>query len=155
MRTLPRYRAVGLALSIASVSLPALAQKTHEMKGKIQQIELAEKHIVVQETHGRKYRLPLAVGDASKIELPCGAGSLEQLHVGDDVTVSYAAGHEGRRRRRLVTRARPRPHGRGSPSRRRPRSRSRGDRRSRRSEGAPRGAARPRLERHLTQDAGR
>jgi hypothetical protein len=94
MRTLPRLRAVALALVAASVG-PALAQAKHEMKGKILLVEPSAKHIVVEEIHGRKYKQPLALIDASKIELPTGAGTLEQVHVGDEVIVSYEPGPSG------------------------------------------------------------
>jgi len=95
MRALPRSSAVALALAITSVSLPALAQKAHEMKGKVEQIDLAARHIVVQETHGLEHKQPLALGDGSKIELPSGSGALEQIHVGDEVAVSYQPGPTG------------------------------------------------------------
>jgi hypothetical protein len=89
MRTLHRSWAVALSLAIASASLPALAQKAHAMKGRIEQIDLAARHIVVQEIHGLKHRQPLALGDHSKIELASGPGTLEQIHVGDEVSVSF------------------------------------------------------------------
>ena len=97
MRTLHRSWAVALALAVASVSLPALAQRAHEMKGKIEQIDLADRHIVVQEVHGLKHKQPLALGDRSMIELPSGLGTLEQLHVGDEVAVSYQPSPTGQK----------------------------------------------------------
>ncbi len=89
MRPIPRLVAVVLTLVAASVSCPAFAQAKHEIKGKIVQVEASAKHIVVEETHGRKYKQPLGLDDASKIELPSGAGTLAQVHVGDEVVVSY------------------------------------------------------------------
>ena len=95
MRPGARFLALVLTFFAASVSCPAFAQSTHEIKGKIVQVEASQKRIVVEETHGRKYKQPLEVGAASKIELESGAGSLAQIHVGDEVTVSYAAGATG------------------------------------------------------------
>jgi hypothetical protein len=95
MRPGARFLALVFTLFAASASYPALAQATHEIKGKIVQVEASQKRIVVEETRGRKYKQPLGVGDASKIELTSGAGSLAQIHVGDEVVVSYAAGATG------------------------------------------------------------
>jgi len=95
MRPGARFLALVLTAFAATVSWPALAQSTHEIKGKIVQVEASQKRIVVEETHGRKYKQPLGVGEASKIELPSGAGSLAQVHVGDEVIVSYAASATG------------------------------------------------------------
>jgi hypothetical protein len=95
MRPLPRLLAIALALVAASASCPAFAQAKHEIKGHIVQVEPSAKRIVIEETHGRKYKQPLAVGDASKIELPSGPGSLAQVHVGDEVVVSYEASATG------------------------------------------------------------
>ena len=84
-----------LVLALASVSVPALAQGTKEVKGKIVQVDPAAKRIIVEESQGRKYRQPLNLDDASKVTLPTGAGSLSQVHVGDEVQVSYVAGKSG------------------------------------------------------------
>jgi len=96
MRPATRLFAVAFALAAASVSSPAVAQAKHEIKGKVVQIDLAAKHLVVEEGHGgRRYKQPLGLNEASKIELPSGAGTLGQLHVGDEVVVSYEASATG------------------------------------------------------------
>ena len=95
MRPAPRLFAAALALATATVSFPALAQAKHEIMGKIVQIDLHGKHIVVEETRGRKYKQPLGFDAASKIELPSGDGTLAQLQVGDEVSVSYEASATG------------------------------------------------------------
>jgi hypothetical protein len=95
MSTPFRPLALALALAAGALASPALAQPTHEIKGKIVQLEASPQHVVVEEGHGRKYRQPLAVGAESKIVLPSGPGTLDQLHVNDEVVVTYHAGATG------------------------------------------------------------
>jgi len=96
-----------MAVAAAGLSLPALAQPKHEIDGKIVQLDAAAKHGVVEAAHGRRYRQPLAVGSGSHILLPGGAGTLDRVHVGDEVVVrATAPARPGPRSRRCGSRSR-------------------------------------------------
>lgn len=95
MRVVSRLSAFALAIAAANLALPALAQAKHEIRGKVVQLDVPARHVVIEEMHGRKHKQPLGVGSDAKIVLPEGAGTLDQVHVGDEVVVSYHAGATG------------------------------------------------------------
>ena len=100
----------GLAIGIAAAAVPALAQAGKQTKGVIEKVDASSQRVVIQETHGRKGLLPLAVVEDAKIVTSTGPAALAALHVGDEVTVHYGGGPRGQQATEIeVTKAAPAP----------------------------------------------
>ena len=86
--------AVGLVIGLTSVAGPGLADTKH-VEGVLDTVDVQGQHVVIEQTHGRKYKLPLAVNADTKVTTASGASSLSALHVGDQVTVTYGPSSTG------------------------------------------------------------
>jgi hypothetical protein len=95
MKWLRTVLVIVLAIGLSGAALPAFAQGIKETKGVLEKVEVADQHVVIRETHGRKGLMPLAVAKEVKITTVAGPASLTGLHVGDEVTVKYGSGPRG------------------------------------------------------------
>ena len=108
MKWLQTILVSGFAIGIAAAAVPALAQGGKQTQGVIEKVQASEQRVVIQETHGRKGLLPLAVAKDAKIVTAAGPASLAELHVGDEVTVHYGGGPRGQQATQIeVTKSAP------------------------------------------------